>query len=101
MAATSEPTQKELVIELRGEMREGFAEIKGEIKALAQVVVSGNDARAAETSELRKDVDDHEDRIRALEAKPTVTPKGLWAVVVSVVTVAGTVIGIIYAVIGK
>lgn len=65
---TTDPTQKELTVELRGEMREGFARIEGVINALAEEVRAANLARAAENIEVRKDVEDHEARIRSLEA---------------------------------
>ncbi|MCZ9884633.1 hypothetical protein [Arthrobacter sp. B2a2-09] len=35
----------------------------------------------ADIKATAKEVDDHEDRIRALEARPTVSPRGLWATV--------------------
>lgn len=78
-------------------MREGFARVEGTIKALAEEVRAANLARAAENVELRKDVDDHEHRMRTLEdrmakqeARPMITPKGAWGV-------AATVLGLVIA----
>lgn len=41
-----------------------------------------------------KELSDHEARLRALEARQTVTPIGLWTTVVGVVTVAGALLAI-------
>ena len=77
------------VATLRGEMREGFARIDGRLETLTHAIEAANAARAAETAELRKDVDDHESRLRTQAedivavkaiADKAVTPAKLWAV---------------------
>lgn len=74
--------------ELRGEVTTGLAEVKGSITALTAVVEAGNSARIAENAEMRKDVDDHEGRLRVLEARRTITPRELWSVVSGVAALA-------------
>jgi hypothetical protein len=89
----SDPTYTETVTQLRGDMREGFAEIKGQLSGLTQAVEASNRARIAEAEELRKDVDDHEERIRQQDRDinrvatrvahveaTSVTPRKLWGV---------------------
>ena len=92
-------TYTETVSNLRGDMREGFARIEGEIHGLRQSIEAGNRAHAADANELRKDVDDHEfrlrrhdDRLSTLDSRPHITPKGMWGVSISV---AGLIIGAI------
>lgn len=53
---------------LEGKLDTGLAELNGSVKALTTVVEAGNQARIDEARELRKDVDDHETRIRSLES---------------------------------
>ena len=79
------------VSDLRGDMREGFARIEGEIHGLRQAIESSNRAHVADANELRKDVDDHEfrlrrhdDRLATLDSRPHITPKGMWGVSLSV-----------------
>lgn len=95
MAEHENQTYTETVSNLRGDMREGFAELKGEISSLRQSIDAGNTARITETFELRKDVDDHETRIRSVEQRKTVAPMTLWGIVLgfaSFVTAAASVV---------
>jgi len=91
MANDQPRSYTDTVSDLRGDMREGFARIGGEIHGLRQSIEASNRTHASEANELRKDVDDHESRIRRhgdhialLYARPHVTPKGMWGVSLSV-----------------
>ena len=91
MANDQPRSYTDTVSDLRGDMREGFARIEGEIHGLRQSIEAGNRAHVADANELRKDVDDHEARLRRhgdhialLYARPHVTPKGMWGVSLSV-----------------
>lgn len=92
---TNDPTAKELIVELRGSMETLRAELSGDIKALTQEVRAANTARAAEVLDLRKDSDDHEARLRVLEARKTVAPMTLWSVVGGVLTLVLAGIGVV------
>jgi exonuclease VII small subunit len=107
----------QVVARLEGKFDTGMAELKGSINTLTQAVELGNAARVAEVADLRKDVDDHEVRIRELarehtadisnarseiakiRARPHVTPKGMWAAIASGLTMAGVLVAIVTAII--
>ncbi|MFW7414767.1 hypothetical protein [Demequina sp. SO4-18] len=57
----------ERMARLEGKLDTGLAKMSGSLDTLTQAVEAGNAARAAESAELRKDVDDHEHRVRSLE----------------------------------
>lgn len=57
----------------------------------AKVDVALGDHAARLDSQAR-DVADHETRLRAIEARPTVTPTGLWTTVLGVLTAAGVLV---------
>lgn len=91
---------------LEGKLDKGMAEVKGAITNLTTAVEAGNAARIAEAAELRKDVDDHEMRLRKnaediadLKARPAITPKGMWAAVLGggtlLIGAAGVIVNII------
>jgi hypothetical protein len=82
--------------ELRGEVTTGLTELRGAVNNLTTIVESGNAARVAEHAEVRKDVDDHEHRIRALEARRTITPRELWGVVSGVAGLAIAAFALIF-----
>lgn len=92
------------VATLRGEMREGFARIDGRLETLTHAIEAANAARAAETAELRKDVDDHETRLRMQGdelakvkaiAEKAVTPAKLWTVAASFAALVIAAVGVI------
>lgn len=103
--------------EMRGEFKTGLAELSGAVKTLTTTVEAGNAARMAESAELRKDVDDHELRLREAAADrarirdenaeirrelaevrnlPRITPKGAWGVGATVAGIAVAVLALIF-----
>lgn len=97
----TEPTYTENVTQLRGDMREGFAEIKGTINELAAEVRSSNQARTVEAIELRRDVDRNtadihaiQLRFAAMDAAPGLTWKTVIGDVKVWITVAAIAFGI-------
>lgn len=50
--------------------------------------------QGADLAAQKSDLADHEARLRAIELRPTVTPAGLWTVVLGVVTAAAALLGI-------
>lgn len=101
---TAERTYTEAVSEfgegmarLEGKLDTGMAKLEGALNTLTQAVESGNAARVAEAANLRKDVDDHETRIRTLEDRRTITPLGLWSVVLGAIAAVAAIAGIINA----
>ena len=67
MADHESMTYTETVSDLRGDMREGFAKIDGQLVALTGALESATKAFATANTDIKDDVRDHEARIRLLE----------------------------------
>lgn len=77
-------TVKEMLVRLEGTVNTLSQKVDGLVTELRQ-----------DAHEVRKDVDDHEARIRILEARRTVTPLGLWSVVLGAIGGLAAIVGII------
>lgn len=71
-----------------GDLRVDFARLEGKV----DVVITRHDVRI---EALQVGHDDHEARLRVQEAREYVTPKGLWAALLGVMTVVSGVIVLI------
>lgn len=70
------------------DLRLDFARLEGKV----DVVITRHDIRI---EALESASEDHEQRIREMEKREYVTPKGLWGVVASVGALVGTIVIII------
>lgn len=82
--------------ELRGEVTTGLTKLEGAMANLTTIVEAGNAARINEAAELRKDVDDHETRMRRLEERRTITPRELWGVVSGAAGIAIAIVALFF-----
>lgn len=91
----SEQTYTETVTSLRGDMREGFAEIKGEISTLTQAVTSLAAKSDSAIEDLKAGHLDHEIRMRKQESRSTVSPRQLWGVFTGVLALVIAAAGVV------
>ena len=66
----------------------GVAVTLARMEAKIDVVLAQHEAKIEQHSD---NLQDHEERLRALEAKPTVSPRVLWTTVASIIAAVATV----------
>jgi len=94
MATTVEQVETLLAREV-GTVKEDIAALRGDVQTLTAELRLDREARArADTSYAVIHVD-QENRIRALEARKTVSPMTLWTVAVSAIGAIGVIAGIV------
>ena len=108
------------IAKLEGQMKEGFAALGGKLDTLIAKQEAAETARALDRTTADARHEDHETRMRAIEshatadhseridalegavaevkARPVITWRALWGAVVSGITVAGILVGIVLGV---
>lgn len=57
----------------------GYGELAGKLDTAMSMHAIRFDALGRELADLRREIIDHEHRLRAIEQKPVVTPRAMWA----------------------
>jgi hypothetical protein len=68
------------IAKLEGRMDKGFAELNGRLDTMISEARAEREARRASAEAQQKQLDDHEDRLRAVEDRKTIAPWQLWLV---------------------